>query len=118
MNALRYTLLVWVLCFGTGKLLAQTPPDSSLLRSSLFAPNAFSPNNDGIHDTWGIEFVGGSAFDSLRFEVKVFDRWGAIVFEANNVQQRWDASDAKLGTYYYTLAVGAQFWRGWLVLTR
>lgn len=47
--------------------------------SSAFIPNVFSPNNDGINDNLTI-FTGPNITEIRSF--KVFDRWGALVFEA------------------------------------
>lgn len=43
----------------------------------LYAPNAFSPNSDGINDTWTI--YPGPAISEI-LEINVFDRWGALVW--------------------------------------
>lgn len=49
--------------------------------SDVFIPNAFSPNADGINDFLMIQ-DGGDIVEVLQF--KIFDRWGAIIFEAYN----------------------------------
>jgi len=53
--------------------------------TELFVPNAFSPNEDGENDffqAYGIEVV--------QFKLKIFDRWGAFLFESNHLEQGWD----------------------------
>jgi len=63
-----------------------------------------SPNGDGIGDTWTIEGI-----DGVRNVVKVFNRWGAIVYEAIDYQNDWagtfykNGSQLPTGTYYYTI---------------
>ncbi len=52
---------------------------------SFYAPNVFSPNDDGIHDEWQI-FL--SCF-WVRFRLAIFDRWGNLVFEAHAPQMAW-----------------------------
>lgn len=47
--------------------------------STAFIPTAFSPNNDGVNDRLTI-FTGPNITEIRSF--KVFDRWGALVFEA------------------------------------
>ncbi|HTB07488.1 MAG TPA: gliding motility-associated C-terminal domain-containing protein [Bacteroidia bacterium] len=54
---------------------------------SLFIPNAFSPNKDGQND---ILYVRGDCISSMDFII--FDRWGAKVFESNNVNYGWDGT--------------------------
>jgi gliding motility-associated-like protein len=48
-------------------------------------PDAFSPNGDGVND----EFTLFTDQFSLIQSVKIFNRWGEVVFEANN-NAAWD----------------------------
>ncbi|MCS6991959.1 MAG: PKD domain-containing protein [Chitinophagales bacterium] len=50
-------------------------------------PNAFSPNGDGAND---VLYVKGQDIVSLDF--KVFNRWGELVFQTNDVNQGWDGT--------------------------
>jgi gliding motility-associated-like protein len=69
----------------------------------ISVPNAFSPNSDGIHDTWGINVLGMLKLSYL----KVFNRWGQVVFETKDPARRWDGSlngnPLPVGTYYWIL---------------
>lgn len=64
-------------------------------------PNTFTPNDDGINDTWQIEGIG----QFVDAEVIVYDRWGQKVFKSTGYREPWDGTNngAKLptGTYYY-----------------
>lgn len=51
----------------------------------LFAPSAFSPNEDGNNDTW---CVYGNCIESIH--VEVFNRWGQKVFSSDDKNQCWD----------------------------
>ncbi len=48
----------------------------------VYAPNAFSPNGDGANDFFYLQ--GPQDFDVLEF--RVFNRWGAAVFAAQNIK--------------------------------
>jgi len=61
-----------------------------------FAPNAFSPNNDGLNDSWG--FITDSECWNT-WEVLIFNRWGQVVYEMNNPNDRWNGS-FRNGNYY------------------
>lgn len=69
----------------------------------IIVPNAFSPNGDGIHDTWLIP--------ELRLypntEVSVFGRFGARVFYSKGYSKPWDGTynnkKVPAGTYYYLI---------------
>ncbi|MFK8104431.1 MAG: gliding motility-associated C-terminal domain-containing protein, partial [Saprospiraceae bacterium] len=47
----------------------------------VFIPTAFSPNLDGANDYFTI--YGGKGVKNIR-TFQVFDRWGSLVYEANN----------------------------------
>ncbi len=51
----------------------------------IFIPNAFTPNYDGEHDEYRIQ---GQVVESL--ELKIYNRWGQLVFETNDKEQGWD----------------------------
>ncbi len=53
----------------------------------IFVPRAFSPNGDGVND---ILYVRGESIDVVEFIV--YDRWGAKMFETNNLNQGWDGT--------------------------
>jgi gliding motility-associated-like protein len=81
--------------------------------STLLVSEGFSPNGDGVNDTWYIRSIEGFRNNS----VKIFDRWGILVYQRNQYDniQGWDGranigqESAKLldeGTYYYILDLG------------
>ncbi|TXF89118.1 gliding motility-associated C-terminal domain-containing protein [Neolewinella aurantiaca] len=85
--------------------------------SEVFVPNAFSPNGDGINDVFRPFFSPLPA--EADYELLVFDRWGALVFESNVPLEGWDGSyRGKLmtnGVFVYSLRYQA---REGLVYTR
>jgi len=50
---------------------------------SVYIPNAFSPNNDGINDEFTV--FGGNEIEEVT-SLKIFSRWGNLVYELNNFQ--------------------------------
>ncbi|MEO1448323.1 MAG: gliding motility-associated C-terminal domain-containing protein [Bacteroidota bacterium] len=64
-------------------------------------PNVFTPNGDGIHDTFVIENL--ELYPDHQLDI--FDRWGRKVFTASPYQNDWGAEGVKAGTYYYRLRV-------------
>lgn len=61
---------------------------------SVFIPNAFSPNDDGINDTFT---VYGGADLQMILTLQVFDRWGGMVYNQQNLMPN-EASTAWNGT--------------------
>lgn len=54
---------------------------------ALYIPNAFTPNSDGLNDGFKALGVGIE-----EFKLQVFDRWGALVFESDDINKGWDGS--------------------------
>ena len=61
----------------------------------IFAPSAFSPNEDGNNDRFGV--FGGKGTRRV-LNVKVFNRWGSLIFARQNPSMH-DDSDGWDGTY-------------------
>ena len=52
----------------------------------IFAPNAFTPNGDGLNDNF---FVFNNPFVT-DFRIWIYNRWGELVFQSNTIDFRWD----------------------------
>ena len=48
----------------------------------IYAPTAFSPNNDGVNDGWTL--FGGPDTRIIK-SLKIFNRWGSLVFETEDI---------------------------------
>jgi gliding motility-associated-like protein len=53
----------------------------------IYVPNAFSPNGDNVND---VLFVRGE--NLLEINLKIFDRWGELVFETQDQSVGWDGT--------------------------
>jgi gliding motility-associated-like protein len=66
-------------------------------------PNVFSPNGDGINDVWNIRYLNSY----IGASVKVFDRYGKMIFESIGYNTPWDGKKAgkelPVGVYYYII---------------
>ena len=67
---------------------------------SIYIPNSFTPNGDGMNDTFG---AYGEAIND--FKMQVFNRWGQVVFESSSFNNRWDGTfdgvQVPQGSYAY-----------------
>jgi gliding motility-associated-like protein len=61
---------------------------------AVFVPTAFSPNADGINDLW--KPVGR---DLVSYYVRVFNRFGEMVFESRDMSEYWTGNQQG-GEYY------------------
>jgi len=53
-------------------------------------PSAFSPNGDGSNDTYSPFYIN---CEIEGFAMKVFNRWGRLVFESTDVDYKWEGND-------------------------
>jgi gliding motility-associated-like protein len=56
---------------------------------TAFAPNAFTPNANGLNETFRPQ---GVLWDRSRYEFSVYDRWGMRIFHTNDPDQGWDGT--------------------------
>ncbi|MEN9640658.1 MAG: hypothetical protein RLZZ262_2527 [Bacteroidota bacterium] len=60
----------------------------------LYIPNTFTPDNDGINDTWK-----PVTYNIASYHLRVFDRWGIVVFESKDLNEHWTGNILD-GAYY------------------
>jgi len=71
-------------------------------------PNVFTPNGDGSNDLF-IPFPGYTSVEEI--DLKIYDRWGRMVFKTNSPEIQWDGKDTDTnqpcsdGTYFYVCDV-------------
>ena len=81
-----------------------------MIISPFFIPNAFSPDGDGVNDTWVID--GLSRYASNK--ISIYSRWEEKVYEVNDYQNDWNGVSNTSsgmdrlpeGTYFYYIDFG------------
>ncbi len=68
---------------------------------NLFVPSAFTPNNDGLNDT----FKPGVQCSLKEYRLKIYNRYGNVVYESADWQKGWNG---KLGSQ--DLPTGVYIW--------
>lgn len=84
-------------CMQSAQAIIDICPDS------IFIPNVFSPNGDGVNDVF--------TFPNWRYKkihCQIYNRWGTKIYEWNNVNGEWDGQSTSgkpvpEGTYYYIM---------------
>jgi len=69
---------------------------------ALYAPNAFSPNGDGINDFFGVSTT--VEFPTF-FELSIYDRWGKVIYRSNAPLSSWTGEGIPQGVYIWTVRV-------------
>lgn len=74
----------------------------------LYVPAAFTPDGDGLNECFLVKGVG---FES--YEIKIFDRWGNMVYYGDDIDACWDGivngTPARQGVYTYTIFLRLPF---------
>ncbi|MFK7969434.1 MAG: gliding motility-associated C-terminal domain-containing protein [Bacteroidia bacterium] len=99
-----YTLELENLC-GIAKDSITIRVDESTCVCQAFVPNIFTPNGDGTNDYFVVE----TGCNPVQYELRVFDRWGDLMFQTLNPRQYWEGQAQKgaacsEGVYFYVLS--------------
>lgn len=57
-------------------------------KSIVNIPNVFTPNNDGLNDDFGLI----SDFNILEMNLKIFSRWGELIYTSTNIDDGWNGT--------------------------
>ena len=67
-------------------------------------PNIFSPNGDGVNETFAMRACG-----VYEYDIEIFNRLGEKVFRSNSMNINWDGRirgrTASSGVYFYTIRI-------------
>lgn len=71
---------------------------------SILVPNAFTPNNDGKNEVFGVE----TNCSLPKYSFNIYNRWGEQIFTSNSPEQKWDGiykeRACQAGVYFYILS--------------
>jgi gliding motility-associated-like protein len=68
-------------CLLTDSINVTGNPGGSL---NIYVPNSFTPNGNGLNE------VFMAKGEVMTFNMKIFDRWGALIFESSDINKGWD----------------------------
>lgn len=99
-----HTIEVWFESqFGCESLpVIYTVTTNECNNSTLYVPNAFTPDGDSYNNTWK-----PSGYKWKEIHYTIFNRWGEVIFESYNGNIGWDGTYAGIpcqdGVYVYKL---------------
>ncbi|MGV3641120.1 MAG: ice-binding family protein [Adhaeribacter sp.] len=73
--------------------------DPARARAEIVIANVFSPNGDGVNDTWEILNIQNYPDNDLV----IINRWGNEVYRRKGYRNQWDGGQLSAGTYFYVL---------------
>jgi gliding motility-associated-like protein len=78
-------------------------------------PNIFTPNHDNLNEVFEI----GNMKWYPENELKIYNRWGAEIYQTKNYQNNWKAENVSSGIYYYFFRTSTgQSWKGWVEVAK
>ena len=83
-----------------------TVPVKVVEEEVYFIPNSFTPNGDDINQVFKPEFSTGISFED--YSMVIFNRWGQVVFESNNINHGWNGTYGENGE---ALLSGMYIWK-------
>jgi len=81
---------------------------------TVFTPLAFSPDNDGLNET----FIPILRCEPFEYELLIFNRWGEVIFKSNDPNEAWTGNVnngnhfVSPGTYQYKMSYKAELFDG------
>lgn len=60
----------------------------------IYAPNTFTPDGDEFNQTWRVFMEG---IDLQDFNLTIYNRWGQLVWETNDISVGWDGTYGQNG---------------------
>ncbi|MBS1505592.1 MAG: gliding motility-associated C-terminal domain-containing protein [Bacteroidetes bacterium] len=83
-------------------------------------PNVFTPNDSpGLNDTfmvqYGLQKIVPGADPLIQIVIKIYNRWGKLVYQNNNYKNDWAAENVDGGTYFFEVSLnGENTCKGWV----
>ncbi|PCH71200.1 MAG: hypothetical protein COC06_02105 [Bacteroidales bacterium] len=79
-------------------------------RYRIYVPNAFTPDGNGVNDTFGPSITGDIADEDI--EMFIYNRWGELIYEFTDLGQGWDGTykgkKANTGVYVWILIINGK----------
>ncbi|MBI1308221.1 MAG: T9SS type B sorting domain-containing protein [Bacteroidetes bacterium] len=94
---------IWLRISRNGCSASDTVVILPCLKTVVFIPNAFSPGNGFVNDFFGVTGLE----NPQMFDLKIYNRWGELIFVSTHVKDRWDGTfegvSSPTGAYLYML---------------
>ncbi|WP_157740932.1 gliding motility-associated C-terminal domain-containing protein [Mucilaginibacter xinganensis] len=116
-----YTTTYKLTVISTAGCEAEASVTVKVLKNDIIIPNTFTPNDDGINDTWNITYLS----DYQDATIDIYNRWGQHLFHSIGYIKPWDGTyngkRLQVGTYYYVIDLKYNNYKrrsGWVAILR
>lgn len=77
---------VWLIAIDNNGCIDSTKNGVQILEETyLYIPNTFTPDGDRFNNVFRAEAIG-----MIEFNIKIYNRWGEIIFESDDPYFEWD----------------------------
>jgi gliding motility-associated-like protein len=84
-----------------------------------FTPaDIFTPNNDGRNDYFELPNLPADFCTSVFAVIKIYNRWGGLVYESQDRNFKWDGQHIADGVYYYQILYSDKQYKGMVTVVR
>ncbi|GAB4207940.1 MAG: hypothetical protein Fur0023_19130 [Bacteroidia bacterium] len=77
---------------------------------SVYVPDVFTPDGDGLNDVFGVKGIGISKDD---FIMRIFNRWGMLIYSTSDINEAWDGKYngqiCEDGQYIYNIQLKPEY---------
>ncbi len=80
--------------------------------------NIFTPNNDGRNDYFVLPTLPPNFCNSVFAQIRIYNRWGHQVYQADDRNFKWDGKNAADGVYFYAILYSDKEYKGTVTIVR
>jgi len=88
---------------------SKTIPIEVIVLNTIEIPKSFSPNGDGINDTWSV----GNILNYPGSKIAVYNRYGTLMYQNGDNLAAWDGTHrgqlVPVGVYYYVIKLNDRY---------
>ena len=108
-------------CYSTQNVtrtLQVSVKDNPFADNRFLPPTIFTPNNDGINDLFELTELPTDNCSNYFKEIKIYNRWGSMVFSSDKRSFKWNGQNVSDGVYYYHILFSEKAYKGTVTITR
>lgn len=92
--------------------------DKPFFEDTFLPSNAFTPNSDGFNDNFRMPNLPNETCLLFFKEIKIYNRWGGLVYKSNDRNFSWSATNFSSGVYFYNVDYNRKDYSGTIHLLK
>jgi gliding motility-associated-like protein len=85
--------------------------DATIVIPPFYIPNVVTPNDDSYNEQFVVKGI-----EDDHWSLKIYNRWGTLVYHTDDYENNWEARNVPSGVYYFKLSnhPGDRVYKGWI----